>query len=349
MRIWLDAQTAKQARLMVSIARRLRELGHEVLITTRRYDFAHGIVARSGLPYRIIGEYGGASLAEKLRADLERMEGLLRLAYEWDPDVLIAYPIPASTRVAYGLGKPIILLSDSPHSAPVHRLTVPLARYLVYSRLIPLQLYKQYLVEGVEPVGFWGVEEWEWVAGHRCDPRLVENLGLQGEDYIVVRTAEAKAVYYRGRRVPSTAAIILEALRRGYRVVAFPRYDDDLALLRRLASENPGRIIVLHGNPVETLDLYCYAYGVVTGGATMAREASLLCKPAVSLYPVYINLVLEKMGLPIRNLDDHDPQRVLDALEEARGRCNRSLLERFEKPSDVVAGLLGRLETRGNS
>jgi len=348
-RVWLDAQTGKQARLMATIARRLMEQGYEVLVTGRDYEYTRGILETSGVPHVIVGSYGGSGLEEKLEADIERMKGLLRVVREFNPDVLVSYPIPASVRVAYGLAKPIIVLSDSPHSRPVHQLTIPLADYLVHSSLIPTSLFNDYLLPSTRVVVFDGVEEWEWVGGHHCTRDVIDELGVEPGRYVVLRTPELKAVYYRGKRVPALEAIVEEAIVRGLQVVAFPRYREDKELLEKLAGRHPGMVkVVPWDSPVETLDLYCYAWGVVTGGATMAREASLMCKPAVSLYPVYINLVLEKLGLPIRSQNDVDVQKIFDALEDARRRgCNRALIERFEKPSAVVSRILaGLAETR---
>ena len=317
-----------------------------MLVTGRDYDFTRGLIERSGLPYRIVGRYGGASLREKLMADIERMRLLAEIVSEFRPSILISYPLPAAVRVAYGLGIPVILLSDSPHSRHVHLLTVPLSRYLIHSSLIPSALFQDYLVPGVSVRVFHGVEEWEWVSIHRCDRSIVDMLGLEPGGYIVLRTPEFKAAYYRGRPLDKVAELVTEAVRRGYRVVAFPRYDEDSILLERLAERYKGEVIVLRGEPIETLDLYCYSAGVITGGATMAREAALLCKPAVSLYPVYLNIVLEKLGLPIRTMSIEKPVEVLDALEElgtaAGGECS-SVVEDFEKPSSAVLGVLKEL------
>ncbi len=333
----------------MSIGRVLREKGFDVLVTGREYDFTRGIIEKSGLPYRIAGGYGGASLYGKLAADIERMQLLARIAYEFKPDVLVSYPIPASVRVAFGLAVPVVVMSDSPHSRPVHILTVPLAKYLVHSSLIPTSLFQDYLTPTVRVMVFHGVEEWEWVSGHRCDRSLVEALGLQPGSYIVFRTPEFKASYYTGDPLDRVRGLVLEALRRGYQVVAFPRYPDDAALLRSMAEKHPGDIIVVEGEPVETLDLYCYAAGVVTGGATMAREAALMCKPSVSLYPVYVNIVLEKMGLPIRNIDItrvESPEQVISALEDAaRSRSTCDIVKGFEKPSSVVLRVVEELSS----
>ena len=315
-----------------------------MLVTGRDYDFTRGLIERSGLRYRIVGRYGGASLYEKLVADIERMRMLADVVSEFRPDVLVSYPLPAAVRVAYGLGVPIVLMSDSPHSRPVHLLTVPLSRYLVHSYLIPTMLFLDYLTPGVSVRVFRGVEEWEWIEGHVCDKSILDKLGVEKGSYIVLRTPEFKAAYYRGSPLGKIAELVEEAVRRGYRVVAFPRYDEDASLLERLAEKHRGEVIVLRGEPVETLDLYCYSAGVVTGGATMAREAALLCKPAVSLYPVYLNTVLEKLGLPIRTRSIENPGYVLDTLEELRratGRC--TVVEGFEKPSSIVLSVLEEL------
>lgn len=338
MRVWIDAQTGKQARLAVAIGRVLQEAGFEVLVTGRDYDFTRGIIEASGLPYRIVGGYGGASLLGKLEADVERMRLLLEIVSEYRPDVLVSYPIPSAVRIAYGLAIPSIVLSDSPHSRHVHLLTLPLARYLIHSSFIPTALFQDYILPHLRVITFRGVDEWEWVEGHRCDRRILDELDLEPNAYIVLRTPEFKASYYSfSNPLRAVAELTVEAVKRGYRVIVFPRYAEDAQLFKRLAEQHKGSVIVWRGAPLETLDLYCYAAGVITGGATMAREAALMCRPAVSLYPVYINIVLEKMGLPIRSMGLDEGSAILDYIESFRGReVDCSVVEVFEKPSMAV-------------
>ncbi len=339
----MDALTPKQARLMGSLAAKLHQAGHEVLVTTRDYDFTPRIAEKYGVPHRVVGGYGGATPRSKLEADVERMRLLAEILAEFEPEVLVSYPSPSAVRVAYGLGLRIIIFSDSPHSVHPHRLTVPLADYLVHSSLIPSQLFDPYTTMHVKRVVFDGVEEWEWVEGHRCNPNVLEELGLEEHRYVVLRLPEYKAAYYSGLTPPSPTQMIDVFIKAGYNVVVMPRYEDQyLELKSRYGGDE--RVRILYREPLEALDLYCWAYGVVTGGATMAREAALLCRPAVNLYPVYINEVLERLGFPLRQVSvDVEPMALPRILDELRGRCPRSILERFEKPSKVLLALLESL------
>ncbi|AEM38015.1 protein of unknown function DUF354 [Pyrolobus fumarii 1A] len=342
MRIWIDALTPKQARLAAALYTRLVKEGYEVLVTARSYDFTESVLRRHGVNYVSVGRHGGESLKGKLEADIERMAALLRIIDEYKPDVLVSYPSPSATRVAFGLSIPIIVFSDSPHSVPPHRLTIPLADVLIHSALVPRHHFEWYvLTRFTRVVSFYGIEEWEWIRGYRCNEGLLEDMGLEPNKYIVLRVPERKAVYYQGRSIPNVNEIVDAIVKNGYQVVIFPRYEDDLQHLRHMVERYPKMVKIVWGEAVETLDLYCHAAGVVTGGATMAREAALMCKPAISLYPTHINQVLEKMGFPIRNIESVDkPDDIVTILEESRGLCPAEMLSRFEVPSDVLIRVL---------
>ena len=343
MRIWLDALTAKQARLMGHLARKAEAWGHEVLLTVRDYDFAPSIARRIGMRHTVVGTYGGETLEGKLAADINRMEGLLKLVAEFKPDVLVSYPSPSAVRVAYGLGIRIIVYSDSPHSVHPHRLTVPLADYLVHSALIPRSWYDPYITPWTRIVTFRGVEEYEWIQGYDC--KRTTRLTIE-EPFIVYRPPEYKASYYKAEGYSLFLGIVEEALRRGYRIIVMPRYPDQYeALKKRYGSDR--RVQIVYREAVETLDLYCSASGVITGGATMAREAALMCKPAISLYPTFINSVLEALGLPIRQLGPNvEPREVIDTLEKIEEKCPRDVINAFEPPSSALRRVLAQLEER---
>jgi len=353
MRVWIDALTPKQARLAAYLYERLTSKGFRVLVTTRDYDITRFVLERLGVEYISVGRHGGGDLKSKLIADLERALHLVGVVDEFRPDVLVSYPSPSALRVAFGLAMPSIVFTDSPHSIPAHLLTVPLADYLIYPSLIPRQFFERYASFKTRFIAYMGIDEIGWVREHKCNEDLLGELGLEKDGYVVVRLAETLAEYYRGWPKPPLASIIEELVRNGFKVVAIPRYASDYELVDELRRKYSGMIVVIWGTAVESLDLYCWARLVITGGATMAREAALMCKQALSFYPVYLNKVLEQLGFPLINYQgEYTPASVLtlirNLLEEpvsCTGQA-RELIKTFETPAEPLLSLLEELQSK---
>ena len=328
---WIDAQTPKQGLLAAKLADKLREAGIDAVITCRDYDYTVDAIRRQGYEPVIIGRHGGGSLRGKLEADIERMKGLLAWASATKPGVLIAYPDPPAARVAFGLRIPYIALSDSPHSIPASRLSIPLAEVLIYSDLLPHGLMERYVLgEWTRVRLFHGVDQLLWIKGFKPDPGVLEELGV-GPGYIVVRAEESKASYYEGR-----IDLVLLASRlasKGYPIIFLPRYHDQATR----AADAGLRVLE---KPVDGASLVYYASAVVTGGNTMAVEAALLGVPGITLFqgPLPLNEKLSSMGFPLyraRSLKEAEAMAEDFYRREVRVDTS-SLLETLEDPGGIV-------------
>ncbi len=328
---------------MASMASRLASSGYRVLLTVRSYDYTVGVAERHGARVVVVGGYGGAGLDGKLRADAGRVEGLLE-AGVGEACAAVMYPSPSGARVAYGLGKPLIIISDSPHSVPAHRLTVPLADYLVHSSYIPGHLFERYTLHAyTRRLTYRGFDELEYIAGYRPGRGVLEELGLEELGYVVVRPAEYKAAYYRGAEPPRLEELIPGILRMGYRVVYLPRYPEQARAVAGLEG------VVVPPRAVKGLDLEAWAAAVVTGGSSMAREAAMLGVPGITLYPgrLEVNEAVARLGAPLMRVRGvREAWRVLERVLRRPEDYRRSMAGAWrlmEKPSDVVTPALEKL------
>jgi predicted glycosyltransferase len=289
--------------------------GFDVIITSRRYNAIEGLVRALGVETVLVGGYG-ESIYEKLREDINRMARLLEILSPRIDNIVagISYPNPAEARITYGLGKPLIILSDTPHSVHVHRLAVPLASYLVYSDCIEDHEWRPYLLPHTRAVKYHGVDELSWIFyledAHNI--KYVKSLGLEEKSYIVVRPEESKASYYRwGSRGEMWFKLIDEVFSMGLKVVFLPRYEDQ----RRAAEEKYRNTINREKLIIPPLDkaigpaLAKNALAVITGGGTMAREAALYGVPGITFFPLELSVdkCLASKGAPIyrvENLED---------------------------------------------
>jgi len=342
-RIWLDALTPKQALLATSLAKVLQSKGHEVLLIVRDYDYTVRVAEIQGFKPLIVGGYGGGRLVGKLVADLERMRRLVEVIEGADIDVLIAYPNPSAARVAFGLGIPYIALTDSPHSVIASRLSLPLASYVVFSYCIPRETIEVYTYSSTRLVQYNGFDELEWIKTQKPNKKVIEELGLEEKEYIIVRLEEKYATYYPKEKGVTLSELAVR-LSKYVKVVALPRYGDQWEELR--GYEN----ILLLQEPVHGVSLEYYAIAVVTGGGTMAREAALLGVPGVNLFPgkLYVDECIIDLGLPLykpKNIDDAEKLLYKIIKDPDQFRIDtRKLLDKLEKPSDTILLLLREMK-----
>ena len=84
MKIWCDACTGKHVRYGTALAKRLRALGHEVILTTRKHPDTLPLANLLGENFITIGKYDPASLMSRLRESAKR-EVLFCKMFKNDP------------------------------------------------------------------------------------------------------------------------------------------------------------------------------------------------------------------------------------------------------------------------
>ncbi len=346
MRVWIDVMTPKQATMFGFIAKYLMERGHKVLFTAREYESTVGAAQRLGIEVRVVGRYAEGEPVDKVVADAEREEGLARLVWGFRPDVLIAYPDPPAAKVAYGLGISYIALTDSPHAVIPSRLSLPLARAVVFSSCIPLDAVRKYLIDGTSIIQYNGFDELSWVLRVRPNESYVKGQGLEPGRYVIIRPHEFMATYYRGVRASVDPWALARFIcgKMGMDVVIIPRYTAHVKKANLLREELGECAHVLLGH-YDGASLTGHAYAVITGGASMAREAALYGTPAAIYYPrkLYVDECIARHGFPLFWVRSDD--EVKEFLAKAGGfrKDVAALLSELDDPAEVVAEVLERV------
>ncbi|MCC6020336.1 MAG: DUF354 domain-containing protein [Thermoproteaceae archaeon] len=318
-RLLFDALTPKQARVAATLYGEAASRGIALVITCREYMHLADIFEMYGVPHVCIGKYGIAT-REKLLHGLERQARLLELAESVDG--MLSFPSPDAARVIFGLGKPVIVLNDTPHAVHVNKLVLPLADVLIAPSAVPEEAWRQYCPGRV--VTFEGVFEYMWTSRFKPDEGVIKRLGLGPGEYVVFRPEESHAAYYKWEFSRVRRGLVEEFKRRGLVVVNVPRYPDQLL---------DGAINITKA--VDHLQLAYFSACVVTGGSTMATEAALLGVPALSYFPAsyYIDTYLQKLGAPLfRCLDAESCVRAVDGVL----RAGRSTPMKFENPARLI-------------
>ncbi len=309
MRIWYDACTGKHIRYGSAIAKRLREAGHEVVLTTREHPDTVALSHILGEKPIVVGEYCPATLFSRLEESASRVIQFSKLFRNNPPDIAIAHQSVELCRTAFGLGVPIILTADTPHAKAVNKLTIPFAHTLVVSEALPKWFLKQYCPGSV--IRFKGVDEVAWIKDLKTKSSDLK------KPLIVVREIEAKAAY-----APETTYRTVETARK---LEAF----GNVLLLKRYSADTE---FVDSARVVANADL------VVSAGGTMAREAALQGVPSIvisELGRTYVNTYLARQGFPIFM---SDAQKMMKLARRLLGKKVdvAAKLAQLENPVDII-------------
>ena len=325
MKIWYDAGTGKQVRYGTAIAKRLRENGHDIVLTTRRHPDTLPIAEFLGERFTVVGRYDPKSLLTRLKNGTLRQLSFCKTFEKNAPDVAISHGSVDQCRVAFGLGKPIILTVDTPYADAVHRLTLPLSKYIIMSEAIQRENLQKYNVDA-EIISFNGVDEVAWVRDFK--PHTKYDFG---KPLIVVRQLEEKAVY--ARNAVDMVALAKKLTRLGT-VVFLSRYH-----------RRPVKGLVVPKSFIDSVSLVAQADLFVGAGGTIAREAALQGTPAITVNVFQnqqVNDFLAEKGFPIFKAEPAAVPKLADKLISAKTNVEH-LLAKLENPVDVIADVVKRI------
>ncbi len=350
--IWFDAVTSKEPLLFNTIAIELEKEGHEVIFTCRDYDYVVTLFELLGREVTVLGKHGGGTLYGKLKAGNERIGLLANYINDLEnkPDYHISYSCPESTRVAFGLAIPTILINDSPHAKAVGKLTIPLSKYLIYSSCIRNEGWFALGATEEQLKPYDGLDEVAWIRDFSPNDGILNELGLTQEDnFIVCRPEESSAAYMleKGMADQTHLDTILKEIFETYngKAVVFPRYEKQKLILKETFQDR----IIIPPKAVDTLSLYYYSDMCITGGATMAREAASMGTPSISYYPKPLDVLeyISSIGIPLFNeyTTESAIKKSLELLENVGNKDlmryqTRTILEKLDSPVDKVLEII---------
>jgi hypothetical protein len=308
-----------------AIAKRLRQQGHEVTLTTRKHPDTLPLAEALNEKFIVVGTYNPNSLLTRLEQGARRQLKFCKLFEKNRPGIAISHGSVDQCRVAFGLEIPVISTVDAPQAEAVNRLTLPLSNYVVVSKAIPREVLRTYVLED-KIVSFEGVDEVAWIKGSRT--RVHCNFD---EPLIVVRELEEKAVYTKKTIDMATLARKLTSLGK---VVFLSRY-------QRKSMTN---LIVPKGF-IDSASLVAQADLFVGVGGTITREAALQGTPTIIVdvfRDQYVNEFLARRGFPIFRVE---PSKAMKVAEENLGRKYdvKHLLDKLENPVDVIANIVEKV------
>ena len=325
MKVWYDACTGKHVRYGVAIARRLRSLGYDVILTTRKHPDTIPLASFLKEEFIVTGKYNPKSLLTRVKEGSRRQLFFCKLFEKSLPDIAISHGSVDLCRVSFGIGIPTITTLDTPYAEAVHRLTLPLSDYVVCSKAIPKRVLTFYNPKG-QIVRFNGVDEVAWIKG------FVPLMSFDfGKPLIVVREYEKKAVYTRKQ---IDLLKIAKKLTKLGKVVFLSRYE-------RKKVEG----MIIPKGFVDSASLVAQADLFIGVGGTITREAALQGTPAIIVNifkKQHVNDFLINKGFPIFKAHTFNVSKLAEKL--LGKKCNvKSLLDRLENPIDVIVNIVKKI------
>jgi len=270
----------------------LRQSGHDVLCTSRKYREAVELAKIRQLDLAIVGSHGGADRYNKLRESARRIYELAEVVRHFEPDVALTFSSPEGARVAYGLGIRHIGFNDSPHAEAVARLTVPLMSRLFTPWIIPYQAWTAYGVSRKNISRYHALDPAAWLKHSEK-----QETGSDDGKTILLRLEESKASYIADKKLGTGKMIddLVNELSRSASIMALCRYQDQIA---EVETRYGNKVHVLK-DVVDGTALVRSAQLFIGAGGTMTAEAALLGKPTISIAPIryYVEKYLAKTGL----------------------------------------------------
>ncbi len=352
-RIWVDILTPKQARFFQPLISRLEARGDRVWVTTRRYSQATEMINFLGIKAEVYGAHGGGELAEKLRTDTERIVELLNPVAKFAPDLAISFVSPTATRIMFGLGLPMINISDSPHAKAVSKLTIPLSSHLLSPVMIAKKTWVQYGITEDQITQYKAFDQVAWLKSFSPDASVLTQLGLTMADPIItIRVEEAFAAYLRDRADPQRSMVIpvVTALISRFpdaQIVVLPRYQVQVDHLKKcLPSE-----VRIPESVIDATSLISYSTLFIGAGGTMTIEAVLLGVPAISFFVGKLDVEswLTKKGM-LYHADSSSEvidqaNNILaksDQVREDAQKAATKLMASFEDPITAIISVIDR-------
>ena len=325
MKVWYDACTGKHVRYGIAIARKLRNLGYKVVLTTRKHPDTLPLAEFLKEKVIMVGRYNPKSLLTRLEEGARRQLEFCELFEKDMPKVAISHGSVDQCRVAFGLGTPIISTVDTPYAEAVHRLTLPLSDYVVASKAIPKERLQIYNVKG-QIISFDGVDEVAWIKDF--EPKIRYDFG---KPLIVVRQLEEKAVY---TKEAVDMIVLAEKLTRLGKVVLLSRYNRKTI-----------RGLTVPKEFVDSVSLVAQADLFIGAGGTITREAALQGTPAIVVkifQEQHVNDFLAEKGFPIFNVKPPDMLKIAEKLLSKKYDV-KHLLDKLENPVDVIAEIVTKI------
>lgn len=283
MRIWIDLVNSPHIPFFIPIIHRLKEQGHEVLVTYREFAQTAQLVRMHNLDATLIGGHGGKGRVCKFYNLLHRTLQLVSFAKNKKIDLAISHNSYFQL-VAAKLLRISSMTSMDFEGQPANHIAFRLASLVSVPDAFPIASLKKF---GAKNVSFYqGLKEHICLADfseqddflqqvksafHLSDADLIKPL-------IIVRPPPSLALYHNNEE--SLFEVFLERISTlDLTVLVLPRVEQQRI---KISKKHPS--FFFSEQVLDGLQLIRCVDAVVSGGGSMNREAACLGVPAISFF-----------------------------------------------------------------
>jgi uncharacterized protein len=292
MRVWVDLTNTAHVVVLRPLVERLEAAGHEVQLTARPLSHTVELLDDWGHPYTVLGRYGGARRADKVRAVASRARRMVAFGRGRRFDAGLAHgstDLPVAGRV---LRIPNTTMFDYEFALAQHHLNCRLAHRVLVPEAIPPERLARFGARGAKLVRYPGLKEDYVLHGFEPDEGVLDRLGVdRARTLCVVRTAPSYALYLGG----SETAVLPPLLRRldgqGVQTVVLSRNREQAAAVEALGLQHA----IVPARAVDGRSLVALADALVSAGGSMNREAAALGTPVWSMFEGRLGGVDERL------------------------------------------------------
>ncbi len=292
MRIWIDMTAPAHPVVFRPIVALLRAQGHEVEVTARDYADTLGLLRMHGIEHVAFGQHGGARRSRKVAALVSRTRELRRFGRGRGFDLALGHGSNDLALAAASLRIPAVNTFDYEFASFQHHIGCRLARRVLVPDRIPPERLRPYGVRAHKLVRYPGLKEEYYLADFAPDEGVLDTLGLDRANVLVVlRPPPAVSLYHRRSNPLYHQVLAHVGDRDGVQAVVLPRTAEQRAEVRALGLPS----LVIPDGPVDAQSLIALADLVVSAGGTMNREAVALGTPVYTTYAARLGGVDEAL------------------------------------------------------
>ncbi|MDM1444007.1 DUF354 domain-containing protein [Myroides odoratimimus] len=336
MKIWFDLTNTPHVSFFKQMIGELRELGHDVVITTRPLGNTIQMLDLYGIEYNVVGGHYGKSSVKKMYGFMIRIAQLYSFLKKNKPDIAIAqasYYLPVVSRL---LGVYSIYTNDNEHAKGnlpaflcANKIFIPefLDKDKIGNLIIKNKINKY---EGVKE----GIYLWN---------DFLKKDVSNNEGKIYIRTEPSLAQYYKGD-VFFLDEIIIN-LKNEYNIVIIPREKDQA---EHYLNEKFEGVEVLR-KPMKITDIALDCKLFIGAGGTMTREMAVLGIPTISVYNeellsvdkylVENNFMQHKVNLTVEYVHE-----ILSRSSKAKNETEFSLLDKGKNAYELLKANVLRID-----
>jgi uncharacterized protein len=295
-KVWIDLANSPHPLLFAPIARRLRQDGHDVLLTARDNAQTAELARERWPEVEVIGGESPKGKAAKVVTLARRVADLRRWASARRPDAALSHNSYAQIVAAWSLRVPVVTAMDFEHQ-PANHLAFRLAKTVLLPEALPRAAVARQGATASKVVQYPGLKEELYIGDFEPDPTILDKLGIEQRPrtLVVARTPPSRATYHQFDN--PLFAETLRAVCTGDDVicVTFVRHAEQRSAIAALALPN----CVVPQTAVDSRSLIYAADAMIGAGGTMTREAALMGIPTWTMFagrPPAVDAWLEGHG-----------------------------------------------------